>query len=303
MKIAHLSDLHFGFSPGLDSFIERRLHEVCEAGADHLVISGDLSQSGRKEQWEGLRHLLRRYGFFTPEALTVIPGNHDLFSFFFSHFHATIDFYAKLHRVPGTAIRIYRYGWQQYERDLACFNAEFNYFSHLFTLEDAPAGGYPFIKILNEKVALIGLDSNRLLPQIRRNAICSNGYVDLTSTRHILAHPQLHDKIKLVLLHHHLLPEKILAGREGRWFASATRLLNRKEVVALLAQAGVDLVLHGHYHHQESYRLANTLRVLNNGDCRKWSLIEIRDGKIDLLSQPAPLVEMRFNEEPMNRSV
>ncbi len=276
MKIAHLSDLHWGLSPDHDALIEQRLAELGGSGVGHLIISGDLSQSGREEEFTTVRRLLLENGFCHQDRLTVIPGNHDLFSFFFRDFQAGRDLYARWHRLPGIAVSLYRYGWREYEADLARFHSFFSAtFEGILTLAGNPSISYPFIKLLGERVALIALESNLLLPQIRKNSACSNGWVDLDAAAAILAHPGLENRFRIVVLHHQLLAEEQVAARMGRLYAAMTRLVNRTALIDLLDRNGVDLVLHGHYHQLEQYSVGKGIPVINSGDAAGWHLIDI----------------------------
>jgi 3',5'-cyclic AMP phosphodiesterase CpdA len=73
VRVLHLSDLHLGSrgdevgGPGLEELIER-------TGPELIVVSGDLSNRGRRGQIEQATELLRSLG---PEVIAV-PGNHDL---------------------------------------------------------------------------------------------------------------------------------------------------------------------------------------------------------------------------------
>jgi 3',5'-cyclic AMP phosphodiesterase CpdA len=73
VRVLHLSDLHLGSrgdevgGPGLKELIER-------AGPELIVVSGDLSNRGRRAQIEAATELLRSLG---PKVIAV-PGNHDL---------------------------------------------------------------------------------------------------------------------------------------------------------------------------------------------------------------------------------
>jgi 3',5'-cyclic AMP phosphodiesterase CpdA len=74
MKIAHLSDLHFGriAHPGI---VEALVREVNETEIDLAVLSGDLTQRARTSEFEGARRMLAAIG---PPVL-VVPGNHDVY--------------------------------------------------------------------------------------------------------------------------------------------------------------------------------------------------------------------------------
>jgi 3',5'-cyclic AMP phosphodiesterase CpdA len=56
-----------------------RAFEVArKSGADHYVISGDLTESGTPAQFEALAETLHRTGI-GPERITLVPGNHDAY--------------------------------------------------------------------------------------------------------------------------------------------------------------------------------------------------------------------------------
>jgi 3',5'-cyclic AMP phosphodiesterase CpdA len=56
----------------------RALLEVSRSGADHLVITGDLTEDGLPAQFEVLAALLAD-AHIPPERVTLIPGNHDAY--------------------------------------------------------------------------------------------------------------------------------------------------------------------------------------------------------------------------------
>lgn len=102
MRIAHLSDLHLleprgGHRRALErarlfylsalrplSAARRLLRfqtalETAKAkGFDHLVITGDLTEDGKIEQFEEVARLLDE-SHIAPERVTLIPGNHDAY--------------------------------------------------------------------------------------------------------------------------------------------------------------------------------------------------------------------------------
>lgn len=71
MMIAHLADMHFGREDR--AALEAATCLIREAGAQAIVISGDLTQRGKRAEFESARAWLD--GFNLP-ALCV-PGNHD----------------------------------------------------------------------------------------------------------------------------------------------------------------------------------------------------------------------------------
>ncbi len=70
--LVHLSDLHFGH---LDPAILDPLRNSVKAiGPDLVIISGDLTQRARVEEFEQARDFLKTL----PEPQVVVPGNHDV---------------------------------------------------------------------------------------------------------------------------------------------------------------------------------------------------------------------------------
>ncbi|MEP7348260.1 MAG: metallophosphoesterase family protein [Gemmatimonadaceae bacterium] len=70
--LVHLSDLHFGtVDPVLVGPLVDRIRRV---QPDVVVVSGDLTQRARSEQFKDAREFLDRL----PRPLIVVPGNHDV---------------------------------------------------------------------------------------------------------------------------------------------------------------------------------------------------------------------------------
>jgi 3',5'-cyclic AMP phosphodiesterase CpdA len=71
VRLAHISDLHFGAADG------RALRALCEAlnaaRPDAVVATGDITQAGRRREFEQAAQFFRRL----PRPLMAIPGNHD----------------------------------------------------------------------------------------------------------------------------------------------------------------------------------------------------------------------------------
>lgn len=71
-RIAHVSDLHFGRTdPMIVAGLERSLRA---ARPDLVVVSGDLTQRARTQEFEAARAFLARM----PAPVLAVPGNHDL---------------------------------------------------------------------------------------------------------------------------------------------------------------------------------------------------------------------------------
>lgn len=71
--IAHMSDLHLDGTADRRTLVSRALQDAWRHRPDHLVITGDVTASGKPEQaWELSKALS---GWPTP--VTVVAGNHD----------------------------------------------------------------------------------------------------------------------------------------------------------------------------------------------------------------------------------
>jgi Icc protein len=101
--LAHLSDLHLlerehhqrrgparrrlaYLSAGAPLDAERRIRQsvfalqsALHCGADHILLTGDLTEDGDPAQFEVLAEVLCRSGV-DPECVTLVPGNHDAYS-------------------------------------------------------------------------------------------------------------------------------------------------------------------------------------------------------------------------------
>lgn len=71
MRLVHLADLHFGAADlhVLDAAAE----QIARSGADAVIVSGDLTQSGRRREFSAARDWLQALGL----RCACTPGNHD----------------------------------------------------------------------------------------------------------------------------------------------------------------------------------------------------------------------------------
>jgi Icc protein len=81
--IAQLSDLHCGQQFFLPHLLERAIAEVNELQPDVVVVSGDLTSNGFKDEYALAREYLDR---IECQAKVVIPGNHDSRNVGYVHF-------------------------------------------------------------------------------------------------------------------------------------------------------------------------------------------------------------------------
>ena len=81
--IVQLSDLHCGTQFFLPNLLERAIAEVNEVAPDVVIVSGDLTTHGFKDEYM----LAKRYlDTIECERIVVIPGNHDSRNVGYVHF-------------------------------------------------------------------------------------------------------------------------------------------------------------------------------------------------------------------------
>src|SRR5215471_5686240 len=99
--IVQLSDLHCGQQFFLPNLLERAIVETNELGPDVVVISGDLTSNGFKEEYAMAREYVD--GIECPN-LVVIPGNHDSRNVGYVHFEELFGERRSVLRVNGVTI-------------------------------------------------------------------------------------------------------------------------------------------------------------------------------------------------------
>lgn len=73
-RILHVSDLHFG-PPFVHEVAEEVLKSAEEIQPNAIVVSGDLTQRAKRDQFIAAREFLNR---FPKVPMLIIPGNHDV---------------------------------------------------------------------------------------------------------------------------------------------------------------------------------------------------------------------------------
>jgi 3',5'-cyclic AMP phosphodiesterase CpdA len=176
--------------------------------ADHLVVTGDITNLSLEAEFESARALLAEAA--RSVEVTVVPGNHDVYlaavhraGRFAHHFDAFLG-----GDLPELAVEL-------------------------------PAGRFPLVK-LRGPAAIIGLSS-----AVPRPPFVSSGRVgdaQLAALGRVLAHPEVASRVAVLLVHHPPHDEGTRLGqlRGGLVDAAALR--------AALAPLARGLVLFGHEH-------------------------------------------------------
>lgn len=178
------------------------------AQADHVVVTGDITNLALESEYEAARALLD--GLASAAEVTVVPGNHDIYL-------------PSVHRE-----RRFAHHFEPFvSSDLPQF------------ARDLPAGPFPCVK-LRGPVAIIGLSS-----AVPRPPFVSAGYlgeVQLAALAELLAHPEVARRTPVVLVHHPPVDARLrmVRLRDGLVDAEALR--------RTLAALSRGLVLYGHTH-------------------------------------------------------
>ncbi len=242
MRIAHISDLHVLAMNALrpsDMFTKRltgyanlklkrsrhhtqaRLDRVAEGvralKPDHLVVTGDLTNLALEEEFRRVRVYLDSLGL-VPEAITVVPGNHDAYtrgaykSGLFSKYFAPLTT-ATAGRAPP---------------------------------EHQILRTFPFMTWVADTTYVLALCS--AVPRLPLVAAGEIGAVQLAGVQTLLAKPWMKGANLIVAVHHPLhMPQK----GSKRWFES---LRDADALLDVLKAHGHFTLLHGHLHKRMTHR-------------------------------------------------
>lgn len=157
---------------------------------DHIAVTGDLINLGLPAEYEAARVWLEGLG--SPKMVTVIPGNHDIYTHLSDH--------------PGVAL------WADYMRPDAWGTA---------FAKDA-VDGFPFVRKIGP-AALICLNSAEKTPPFV--AAGRLGEAQIAALAEILRRTGQDGLIRVVLIHHPPLPGQAPARRSLRDAAALERVL------------------------------------------------------------------------------
>jgi 3',5'-cyclic AMP phosphodiesterase CpdA len=235
MRIAHFSDLHLLSLEGVSMrrFLNKRFtgwanlrlkrghihkaayvraiaREIGKANVDHVVVTGDLTNLSLEPEFELARSVLRDDLGIGPERVTIVPGNHDLYT-----------------RGAMASRRFEHYFADWLKSDLPELAV------------DVGGGRFPIVK-LREGVAIVALTS--AVPRPPFVAAGELGQAQLEALARVLAHPEVARRTVVIALHHPVLHgwSRVKVHLEG--------LRDGPALASLLATQSRGLVLHGHLH-------------------------------------------------------
>jgi len=232
-RIVHLSDFHFDGSPELRRALRSLVDSAISRRPDLVVVTGDLSADGRPAE---LDEVARELGRFGDVPRVVIPGNRDL--------EPSVG-------APGEA------------RPLPV-DSDLDYFLALepaLTLgfDDAGKGatGDGDADANDPEAAWVarfgGLVAGHRSPEVHVVALNSTPRLRSEALEVAARHMRraAPGALRVFALHHGLLPVPGRKLRDGD-------LTHRSgDVLALLADLGVDLALHGHIHRANAWQISD----------------------------------------------
>jgi 3',5'-cyclic AMP phosphodiesterase CpdA len=179
-----------------------------ELGVHAALCTGDYTALGTVDEHSEARRAIAPFTAL-PLGLCTVPGNHDLY-------------------LPDT---LADHRFEQAFGDLLGSDLP----------ELAGDGPFPFVRLLGEHLAVLGVNSARPNP----NPFVSSGRIpdaQLSALARALADARLAGRHKLVMTHYGVLRE------DGRPDTPRHGLENAAELVAVCREAGA-LLVHGHLHH------------------------------------------------------
>jgi len=101
IRIAHISDLHCGSQYFVPNLLTRALVEVNDLAPDAVIVTGDLTGMGYRQEYREAREYLD--SLECPNVL-VVPGNHDSRNVGYVHFERLFAHRESVVELPGVVI-------------------------------------------------------------------------------------------------------------------------------------------------------------------------------------------------------
>ncbi|MCK9211636.1 MAG: metallophosphoesterase [Ignavibacteriaceae bacterium] len=276
-KLIHISDPHLSrqyYREHIKAF-KILLETALKAGADHILITGDIISTADPDDFYLAREIFARFGLLDSRKLTVVPGNHDIFG----GPHRAVDVLSFPKYIRNV----------DYEKHLKLFCDSFaETFEGVKTLVKDSL--FPFIKQAGP-FSILGLNSISRW-SLWNNPLGSNGSLSVeqvVSLKSLIESNVLVEENLLVAMHHHFhdLNDEATQNKLWKRIESKTmRMKKRKSIIKLFNKFNVSYVLHGHVHMNEFYEKKN-IKFMNGAGAvcddpipyLKYNVIECENGK------------------------
>jgi 3',5'-cyclic AMP phosphodiesterase CpdA len=184
--------------------------EIARLDVEHVVVTGDLTNLALEGEYELARDLFERELALDPTRVTIVPGNHDVYT-----------------RGAMASRRFERYLAPYLQSDLPELAV------------DVGVGRFPVVK-LRGPAAIIALSS--AVPRAPLVAAGELGRPQIAALARVLAHVEVAKRVPVVALHHPAVHgwSRLKAHVEG--------LRDSAALLAELRPLARGLVLHGHLH-------------------------------------------------------
>jgi 3',5'-cyclic AMP phosphodiesterase CpdA len=190
-------------------YVKRVAREIARVGVDHVVVTGDVTNLALEPEFAAARTILEGELHMGPIDVSMVPGNHDLYT--------------------RGALRDRRFGQ---------FFADYTH-SDLDVGVDVGPGRFPYVK-LRGPCAVIGLSSAVPTPPLVASG--ELGAAQLEAFSRALALEEVRKRTPVVLVHHPPIPPRTARKMFMQGLRDGAELLDRMRDVPR------GLVLHGHLH-------------------------------------------------------
>lgn len=281
-KIAHISDLHISFSDEDEhgKRLVELLRDIRSRDCQHIFLTGDIVENPEVRDLQYIKEIISYFHLLDSARLSLIPGNHDIFG------------------GPPKGKLFFVYSLMCKELD---YDGALNLFCNTYsdTFPDSYNPAFPFLKILNDNIAVIGINSNARW-SLKKNPEGSNGEIlkdDLQKIEDILSRDSIKNMYKFVLMHHHFNEPSSDAHYPAHslWLRVVDRkmrLYSKKKILRLFKKYNVDIIFHGHTHINEIYSIKK--KSIINSSAGVYPLTDDQIRKYNIISIPDPGDNKKF---------
>ena len=241
---------HFEHAP---TTLRQIVTDAKTLAVDHLIVSGDLTAYSLEQEFDGAKAALEPW-VQDRQRCTIVPGNHDTYT-------------------PG-CLRDHRFARR---------------FGHLLESdlpETTREGQFPFVRLLGDQVAVIGLLSARV-PIVPGASFGVIGERQLEGLDAILADPKLQGRAVLVVVHHAPLTAEGVPDSPNHGLVDAKALFRRIPGERFA-------ILHGHIHRRFHHEpTASRPHIFGAGSSTQqgregYWVIDVEDGRFKYFAMHTP---------------